>query len=149
MTKAVQALTFLYPKMINFTFIEHAFHRVAEVVKGNYPKVDLFISSVEKLLSKLPVKFIFWKKCTLKFSSHINQFLLWGLQAVEYYVKHKNVLYVMDSEKAASIEAAKTVVRDTSVINDLSYFEFTFPCITGVLKSLHAFLTLWKFWNCE
>ncbi|KAJ4448562.1 hypothetical protein ANN_10580 [Periplaneta americana] len=50
MVKAGQALSVVYPKLTHF----NAFHRVAEVVRDNFPKVDLLISSVKKYFSKLP-----------------------------------------------------------------------------------------------
>ena len=54
MVKAGQALSVVYPKMIHFTYVANAFHRVAEEVRGNYPKVDLLISSVKKIFIKAP-----------------------------------------------------------------------------------------------
>ncbi|KAJ4451457.1 hypothetical protein ANN_02919 [Periplaneta americana] len=56
MVKAGQALSVVYPKLTHFTCVAHAFHRVAEVVRDNFPKVDLLISSVKKYFSKLPVE---------------------------------------------------------------------------------------------
>ena len=47
MVKAGQALSVVYPKMTHFTC-------VAEVVRGNYPKIDLLISSVKKIFLKAP-----------------------------------------------------------------------------------------------
>ena len=51
LVEAGQALSVVYPNMIHFTCVVHGFHRVAEVVRGNYPKVDLLISSVKKSIS--------------------------------------------------------------------------------------------------
>ena len=45
--------------MIHLTCIAHAFHLVAEVIRGSYHKVDLLISSLTKVFLKLPVEFNF------------------------------------------------------------------------------------------
>ena len=42
--KAGQALSVVYSKMTHFTSVAHLFHRAAEMVRGNYPEVDLLIS---------------------------------------------------------------------------------------------------------
>jgi hypothetical protein len=54
MLKAGEALRVIYPKMIHFTCAAHALHRCAEVIRANYPKVDLLISSIRKMFLKAP-----------------------------------------------------------------------------------------------
>lgn len=49
MKKAGSALQTLYPNMQHVTCLAHAFHRVAEDVRGSYPEVDLLISSGKKV----------------------------------------------------------------------------------------------------
>ena len=53
MIKGGQALSVDYLKMTDFNCVAHAFHCMAEVIRGNYPKVDLLISSVKKSISQI------------------------------------------------------------------------------------------------
>ena len=52
MLKAGNVLSVVFPKITNFTYVVHAFHRAAEVIRYNYPKVGLLISSVKNVSSK-------------------------------------------------------------------------------------------------
>ena len=52
MFKAGQSLPVVYPKMTHFTCVLYVFHPMAEVIRDNYPKVDLLISSVKKVFLK-------------------------------------------------------------------------------------------------
>ena len=118
-------LCVVYPKMTHLTGVALVFHPVAEVVRGSYPKVDLLISSVKKVFLKAHKRVHLLKEMYPEIPLPPKPVLTrWGtwLQAVEYYAEYidsiKNVLHAMDSEDAASIEAAQTVVCDTSVRND-------------------------------
>ena len=51
----LKVLSVVYPKMTHLICVAHAFHRAAEVVMDNCPKVDLLISSMKKVLSKSSV----------------------------------------------------------------------------------------------
>ena len=143
MVKAGQALSVVYPKMIHLTCVAHAFHRVAEVIRGNYPKVDLLISSVKKVFLKAPSRVNVLKEMYPEIPLPPKPILTrWGtwLEAVEYYAEHidsiNNVLLALDSEDAVSIDTAKTVACDISVKNDLAHIQHTFSCIIKTLKSL-------------
>jgi hypothetical protein len=52
MIKAAKPLHLLYLKMIHVTCLEHAIHRVAEVVRGSYPEVDKLIVNGKKIFIK-------------------------------------------------------------------------------------------------
>ncbi|PSN40017.1 hypothetical protein C0J52_19004 [Blattella germanica] len=143
MVKAGQALSVVYPKLTHFTCVAHAFHRVAEVVRDNYPKVDLLISSVKKVFLKAPSRVNVLKEMYPEIPLPPKPILTrWGtwLEAVEYYAEHidfiNNVLLALDSEDAVSIDTAKTVACDISVKNDLAHIQHTFSCIIKTLKSL-------------
>jgi hypothetical protein len=43
---------YILSKMIHVTYIAHAFHRVAEQIKGHYSKVDKIIANVKKVFCK-------------------------------------------------------------------------------------------------
>ena len=49
MKKAINALQLTYPKMIHMTCLAHALHRVAELVRSNYPNINVLISSVKNV----------------------------------------------------------------------------------------------------
>ncbi|KAJ4444309.1 hypothetical protein ANN_06101 [Periplaneta americana] len=143
MVKAGQALSVVYPKLTHFTCVAHAFHRVAEVVRDNFPKVDLLISSVKKVFLKAPSRVNVLKEMYPEIPLPPKPILTrWGtwLEAVEYYAEHidsiNNVLLALDSEDAVSIDTAKTVTCDICVKNDLAHIQHTFSCIIKTLKSL-------------
>ena len=50
MTKAVNGLKVLLPKMIHITCLAHGLHRVTETIRAFYPVVDRLISNVKKSL---------------------------------------------------------------------------------------------------
>ena len=55
--KTRQSLYVDYPNiyiMSHFTHVAHTFHLATEIERGNYPKVDLLMSSVQKVFFKAP-----------------------------------------------------------------------------------------------
>ncbi|KAK3887382.1 hypothetical protein Pcinc_008499 [Petrolisthes cinctipes] len=54
MCKAMNGLQVLYPKMIHVTCVAHGLHRVAELVRSNYPDVNRLIANIKKIFLKAP-----------------------------------------------------------------------------------------------
>ena len=111
----------------------HAFHHALEVVRGNYPKIDLLISSV---------KVVF-----LRVTSRVNIYMYpdiplpkanfkW-MEAAEYYVKPihsiNNILLVLSRQDGFSID---TAFCERNVKYDLIYIQQTFSFIIITLESL-------------
>jgi hypothetical protein len=72
MVKSGNAIKNLYSKIIHVTCLAHVFHRVAETVRINNPKIDRIIANVKKVF-RLAFKFL---KIWLQHynHSHLNQF---------------------------------------------------------------------------
>ena len=54
MRKAMNGLKVLFPKMVHVTCLAHGLHRVAELVRSNYPQLNRMISSTKSIFLKAP-----------------------------------------------------------------------------------------------
>ena len=54
MLKAGSALQTLYPRMIHFTCLAHALHRLAKEVRTNDRDLDRFIAAIKAIFTKWP-----------------------------------------------------------------------------------------------
>lgn len=61
MVKSGYAIKNLYSKTIHVTYLALAFHRVAETVRINNPKIDKIITNVKKVFLKFRLAFKFLK----------------------------------------------------------------------------------------
>lgn len=61
MVKSGDAIKNLYSKIIHVTCLAHAFHRVAETVRINNPKIDKIIANVKKVFRKAPSRIQIFK----------------------------------------------------------------------------------------
>lgn len=59
MVAAAKALKVLYPKMIHATCAAHGLHRVADFVKNEFDDVNVLISNVKKIFTKVNWKIYF------------------------------------------------------------------------------------------
>ncbi|XP_066902302.1 uncharacterized protein [Halyomorpha halys] len=60
--KAGNALKVLYLKIVHLTCLAHAFHRVAETVRAQFPNVDQPVSTVKKIFLKAPSRIAIFKE---------------------------------------------------------------------------------------
>lgn len=56
MVKAGKYINTLYSKCRHLTCLAHAFHRIAEKVRGEFSEVDKVVASVKKVFRKSPVR---------------------------------------------------------------------------------------------
>src|SRR5215813_10399136 len=54
--KAEKAIKGFYPKMVHVTCLAHAFHRISEEIRTNYPDVDRLVSNVKTFFVKSPYR---------------------------------------------------------------------------------------------
>lgn len=128
MVKAGASLKVFYPNMIHLTCLAHAFHRVAEIVRLHFSDVDILISNVKKIFLKSPKRVNIFKEVFPDLSLPPQPVITrWGtwLEAAEYYCKNfdkiKDVLSKLDSDPAAAIEKAKSVMEKPNLKNNLAY----------------------------
>lgn len=62
MLKSGKTLKVFYLKLTHITCIAHGLHRVSEVIKDKFPKVDVLISNTKKIFLKAPFRVILLKK---------------------------------------------------------------------------------------
>lgn len=63
MIKAGNDLHIFYPKMIHFTCLAHAVHRLCEEVRDNFDNINQLISNTKKIFLKSPSRVAIWKEC--------------------------------------------------------------------------------------
>ncbi|XP_050521506.1 uncharacterized protein LOC126894485 [Daktulosphaira vitifoliae] len=95
MVKAGTALNVFYPKLIHVTCLAHAFHRVAETIRSEFPEVDFLISTIKKLFLKAPSRVHIFKEnypqTPLPPKPVITRWGTW-LQAAAYYCDNFSVI---------------------------------------------------------
>lgn len=53
MVSAMNSLKVLYPNMIHLTCLAHGLHRIAEFIRENFNNVNILISNMKKIFSKV------------------------------------------------------------------------------------------------
>jgi hypothetical protein len=79
LVKAGEAIKLFYPKIIHVTYLAHGFHRIAEIVRTGYPKVDKLIANVKKIFRKAPSRIQYFKSIASSLSLPPEPILIrWG-----------------------------------------------------------------------
>lgn len=117
MIKPGKGLQILCPKIIHVTSVTHAMHRVAEKLWLVFPKVDSFVSNIEK--GPLPPRPILtrWGTC---------------VTTVRYYSQSICTLkFVLEeiTEDAASIKMARALPSDVDIEGNLAYIDANFTVL--------------------
>jgi hypothetical protein len=91
MLKCATSLLVFYPKMLHFTWLAHALHRVCEVICEEYINVNALISNTKKIFLKAPIRVECYKELLsnvpLPPESIITRWVTW-LQAAVFYCEH-------------------------------------------------------------
>ena len=145
MCKAMNGLKVLFPKMVHVTCLAHGLHRIAELVRSNYPQVNRLISSTKSIFLKSP-------KRVEKFKELYPDIPLpplpiatrWGtwLTAAEYYSAHleevTNVVMELDETEAESIAECKQILNDAQLKFSLSHIATKFTILSKTIKRLET-----------
>lgn len=145
MSKAMNALQVLYPKMVHVTCLAHGLHRVAELVRQAHPKVNKLISTVKSIFLKAPNRIEKFRELApgvpLPPSPIVTRWGTW-LDAAHYYAKHlpeiTPVIMSLDSTEAQSILESKKLLDEESLPFDLSFIANSFSILTKNIAKLET-----------
>lgn len=91
MVKAAKCIQAFYPKMVHITCVAHGLHRVAETIRGQFPKIDELISNTKKIFLKAPSRIDLFKNeapgIPLPPSPVLTRWGTW-ISACIYYCEH-------------------------------------------------------------
>lgn len=145
MKKAINALQITYPKMIHMTCLAHALHRVAELVRVNYPAINALISSVKNVFVRSPNRIdTFRELCpdtALPPSPVVTRWGSW-IAAATYlatnYDKIYEVISKFDRSQAQSIEDSQVLLENVETPTTLSFISATFSILPKSIKKLEV-----------
>lgn len=141
MIKMGTGLKVLYPNVIHITCIAHALHRVAEVVRDQFPDVNELITTGKQIFVKASARREDFRSKTslpLPPKAVITRWGTW-LQTAFYYAsnfeKVKNYISEMADESSA-ITACKEVLKKSNLSTDLVVIATCFRVIADSITKL-------------
>jgi len=145
MVKAGKSLNIFYTKMIHVTCIVHAFHRVAEQIRGHYSKVDKIIANVKKVFCKSPYRINCFKEKAPLLSLPPQPIITrWGtwLKAAIYYCDNyeiiRDIITSFDEKDSVSVENSQKYLSDPDVASNLVYIKSNLGFLPDVITRLEA-----------
>lgn len=143
MVKSGDAIKNLYSKIIHVTCLAHAFHRVAETVRINNPKIDKIIANVKKVFRKAPSRIQVFKNMAPTLTLPPEPILTrWGtwIEASLYYCEHfeliQSILNSFDENDAVSIKMAQKYIGQKNIKNQLVFIKSNFAFLPNTITSL-------------
>ena len=132
-----------YTKLIHLTCLAHATHRISEVIRDHFEKINNLISSVKKVFIKAPFRRKQFKidnpDLCLPPEPVITRWGTW-LDAVNYYHKNYeaiiNTIKKFNPKEAKSIQKAQELFQDNALKEDLNYVYSNFSIISTTITKL-------------
>jgi hypothetical protein len=147
MVKAGTALKTFYPNMLHITCLAHALHRVAEIVRTKYKKVDKFVSSVKKIFLKAPGRVTAFHELYPKLKLPPKPVLTrWGtwLDAVSYYAEHfhsiEAFVNTLDENDSTAIKEVQRLLVKSAPRLKLDIIEIQ-QYYSGISQTINKFET--------
>lgn len=145
MLKAAVALKVFYPNLIHMSCLAHGLHRVAEEVRGSFPKVNVLVSSTKKVFVKAPIRVQCYRDALPNVPLPPEPVLTrWGtwIQAVEFYNENfdavKSVVTSFPAESGAAVRESQNAFNEPGVECSLSYIVSNFGWIAKSIKKLET-----------
>src|SRR5215813_6760903 len=114
--------------MVHVTCLAHAFHRISEEIRANYPDVDRLISNVKKIFLKSPYRIEAFKMRSPTLPLPLKPVITrWGtwLNACIYYSDNfdtvKSIVKDFKPEDAASLKIAQGMFSQENIEGSLVY----------------------------
>ena len=131
--------------MVHVTCLAHGLHRVAEVVRRNYPEVNRLISSSKSIFLKAPLRVQtfrdFYSQIPLPPSPVITRWGTW-LKAAQYHSTHlekvTNIVTTYDADEAQSIAECQQVLDNAELNISLSYISANFNILAETIEKLET-----------
>ena len=109
----------MYPKRIHITCLAHAYHRIPEEQRQQFPNVDLLISNCKKDFLKVPKQ--------MKHFKMLPSIIRWGtwLSVVMYYCENyeliRDILLGLDENDGVSINTCRNSLDYPNMRTELIY----------------------------
>ena len=142
MISASSLLKTFYPNLIHVTCLAHAFHRISETIRNEFPQVNSLISNMKKTFCKAP-------SCISLFREKLPETPLppqpiltrWGtwIEAALYYAEHLDHIAAVIEELSAdtaSISSVKELLKKPALKSDLVYIKANFSFLPAVIAML-------------
>lgn len=145
MCKAMRGLQVMYPKMIHVTCLAHGLHRVAEMVRSNYPEVNRLISAAKSVFLKSPRRVEKFKELSpgvsLPPSPVVTRWGTW-LEAAQYYSNHleevNKTIMSFDETEAQSIAECRELLNNVEVKVSLAFIANQFSVLASTIEKLET-----------
>lgn len=143
MVKAAKCIYAFYPKMVHITCVAHGLHRIAETIRGQFPKIDELVSNTKKIFLKAPSRIDLFKNeapgTPLPPSPILTRWGTW-ISASIYYCKHiqsiRNVLNKLNPQDAVSIEKVKTLLNQDQIEANITFIHSNYKFLPTTITSL-------------
>lgn len=141
--KAAKAIKAFYSKMIHVTCLAHAFHRVAEEVRANFPEIDKLVSHTKKVFVKAPTRRQLFKSqapdIPLPPEPIITRWGTW-IDACVYYCDYfqlvKRVVDSLEAQDARAIQIVQELFSDSEMQGRLAYIKANFGSLSTTITRL-------------
>lgn len=141
--KAVKAIKAFYSKMIHVTCLAHAFHRVAEEVRANFPEIDKLVSHTKKVFVKAPTRKQLFKSQAPNIPLPPEPIITrWGtwIDACVYYCDYfqlvKHVVDSLEAQDARAIQIVQELFSDSEMQGRLAYIKVNFSPLSTTITCL-------------
>jgi len=145
MVKAANCLQAFYPKMVHVTCVAHGLHRVAEKIRGQFPKIDELVSNTKKIFLKAPSRIDLFKTEAPGIPLPPTPILTrWGtwISASMYYCEHieaiRNVIQKLNPEDAVSIDKVQKLISQDQVEANLTFIYSNYGFLPTTITSLES-----------
>lgn len=141
--KAGKAIKAFYSRMVHVTCLAHAFHRVAEEIRANFPEVDNLVSNTKKVFVKAPSRRELFKSqapdIPLPPQPIITRWGTWIDACVYYCDNFQTVKCVVDSleaQDARAIQIVQELFSDSEMKGRLAYIKANFGSLSSTITRL-------------
>ncbi|QQP49652.1 Uncharacterized protein FKW44_010398 [Caligus rogercresseyi] len=132
--KAAKSLKTSFPEMIHVTCLAHGIHRVAELVRFQFPNVNELISEVKKVFLKSPKrKNSFSALCQIPLPPEPI------ITPASYYAHNFSKVkeYIMElKEDSEAIKNSKKIFCQPNILDDLKFIDSNLRCIDTTITKL-------------
>ncbi|KAK4881192.1 hypothetical protein RN001_004511 [Aquatica leii] len=139
----MEGLKIFYSKLIHVTCLPHGLHRVAEIVRAEFPAVNELISTNKKVFVKAPSRLASFREKAPNIPLPPEPILTrWGtwLEAAECYSNNfeclKQIINCFDLSDAKCVEGAQALLKKKRICKGLLFIKTYFMCASVAISSL-------------
>ncbi|PSN41310.1 hypothetical protein C0J52_20237 [Blattella germanica] len=145
MVKSGQTLKGIFPNLIHITCLAHTLHCIAETIRNSFQLVDRFVACTKKIFVKSPSRIKLFRltapNTPLPPAPVLTRWRSW-LDAALYYAQHieivKQVVNLLDSNEAASIQTVQDILSGTELEENFVFISAHFSFLPTAITSMEA-----------